>query len=136
MTETERKKTNLEILEMAQHLGAALAESKALAEYRAAEERMANDWEACHLTGAFKKARQAWRQELLDPNADPNRLLTLETAARQTDQAMKAHPLIAEYYHTGKAFNGLICQINQILKFYSLYDDTLPEDMSEPSGCK
>lgn len=135
MTEAELKKTNLEILEMARHLGVALAESETLAAYRAAEERMASDLEACQLTGAFKKAHQAWRQELLDPDADPNRLSHLEASARQADQTMKVHPLIAEYYRAGQAFNGLISQINQILKFCSLYDDTLPDDMSATSGC-
>jgi len=133
----ERLYSNIDILGQARQLGMALAESEALKLYRRAEERMANDPEACRLTGVFKKAQREFVRlsQEMDGNADARALEEAEAAVVRADREMKAHPLIHEYYKAGEALNNLIRQINEILKFFCLDQDELPEGMEKSGGC-
>ncbi len=134
MIHQKKKYTKVEILEQSRHLGMALAESETLEAYRSAEEKMANDIEACHLTGIFKKAHREWLLMQQEHPQETEALLMAEEAARQADKTMKMNPLIADYYSAGEGLNQLIAQINQILKHYCLKDDQLPEVIEADSG--
>jgi cell fate (sporulation/competence/biofilm development) regulator YlbF (YheA/YmcA/DUF963 family) len=112
--------TRRKILDMARELGMALAESKELLEYRTAEKRMAEDAEACRLARAFKEAHLAMVRLQEDHEASEEERNQAKDLLEKADRDMKAHPLTAEYYRAGNAFNTLIYHINQIFKFYCL----------------
>lgn len=121
-----------EIMKMARELGMALAQSEEIYAYREAEKKAAQDSEACQLTRAYKETHQKLAQKEADPASISESSEQLATLLEQADQAMKSNPLIEEYYRTGNAFNTLIYQINQMLKFYCT--DPSEEIPNEQSG--
>lgn len=131
MTDNTRIKRD-EIMKMARDLGMALAQSEEIHAYREAEKRAAQDSEACQLTRNFKEAHQKLAQKISDPASITEGSEQLDVLLEQADQAMKSNPLIEEYYRAGSAFNTLIYQINQLLKFYCV--DPNEEIPSEQSG--
>jgi cell fate (sporulation/competence/biofilm development) regulator YmcA (YheA/YmcA/DUF963 family) len=134
---SKRLYSNSEILEQTRQLGMALAESAALELYKKAEERMANDPEACRLTGAFKRAQRELVRLSQENNGDTDAeaLEEAKAAVVRADREMKAYPIIHEYYKAGEALNNLIRQINGILKFYCLNQGELPGVMEKSGGC-
>ena len=117
---TEKLYSKAEILDMAKELGIVLASSQIINDYRDAERIMANDEESCRLTRIFKQKHIALAAINSDPNSNEDHQRKLEEELKKADKDMKAYPLIAAYYSAGSAFNTLIYQINQLLKFYSM----------------
>ncbi len=133
MTDNTRIKRD-EIMKMARDLGMALAQSEEIHAYREAEKRAAQDSESCQLTRNFKEAHQKSAQKVTDPASIPEGFEQLNALLEQADQAMKSNPIIEEYYRAGNAFNTLIYQINQLLKFYCVDpDEEIPYEQSD--GC-
>jgi cell fate (sporulation/competence/biofilm development) regulator YlbF (YheA/YmcA/DUF963 family) len=128
------KNNRLEIMKIARKLGMALAQSEEILAYREAEKKLAQDPEACQLTRNFKEAHKKVANKAADPTSTSESLEELSTQLEQADKAMKSNPLIEEYYRTGNAFNTLIYQINQLLKFYCVDPgDEIPNEQS--GGC-
>ncbi|HHY82809.1 MAG TPA: YlbF family regulator [Clostridiales bacterium] len=109
-----------EIIKMAKDLGLALARSSEIIRYREAEKKMAEDPEACRLTRIFKETHKSLVKLQNDPNSTKEEIENIAARLEKADKDMKANPLIAEYYQAGAAFNNLIYQINQLLKFYCM----------------
>lgn len=120
------------ILDMGKELGMALASSQVIVDYREAERIMANDAEACRLTRVFKQKHMALAALHSDSNSSEADRLKMMEELEKADKDMKAYPLIAAYYNAGNAFNTLIYQINQLLKFYSM--DPGEDSQFESSG--
>ena len=123
-----------QIMKMAGELGMALAQSEEILAYRQAEKEMAQDSEACRLTRIFKNAHKALAQKEANPETSPKTKEELMASLEQADGEMKAHPLVAEYYRAGGAFNQLVYQINQLLKFYSMEPEE-DAQFSQSGGC-
>jgi cell fate (sporulation/competence/biofilm development) regulator YlbF (YheA/YmcA/DUF963 family) len=118
---TEHKITaRAEIMNMAKELGLALAGSQEILDYREAEKKMARDEEACRLTRIFKETHKALAKLKMESRDKRGEIAELEARLKKADRNMKANPLIASYYRAGGAFNTLVYQINQLLKFYCM----------------
>ena len=129
--------TKAEIMNMAKELGLALAQSQEIRNYREAERKMAGEEEACRLTRIFREAHKDLVKSQMEPESREEEIAERTAALEKADRDMKANPLIAEYYRAGYAFNTLIYQINQLLKFYCMEPG---EDSQfaggDCSGCK
>jgi cell fate (sporulation/competence/biofilm development) regulator YlbF (YheA/YmcA/DUF963 family) len=123
-----------QIINMANDLGKALAQSKEIKEYREAEQKLAMDEEACRLTRIFKEAQVRLAGLQANPESKQQEIDEATAHLEQADRNMKENTLIAEYYRAGSAFNNLIYQINQLLKFYSMEPDEEVQFQQE-TGC-
>ncbi len=122
-----------EIMDLARQLGEALARSKELYDYREAERQVASDSETCRLTRAFKQKRSEFIAKQDDPNCSQESLEKCAAELDAADRDMKSNPLIAAYYCKGSAFNNLIYQINQLLKYYTINSEESAQFSS--AGC-
>lgn len=125
------------LLDMARELGLALASSQEIMDYREAERVMAIDPEACRLTRIFKQTHVKLAALHADPDSSEEDRVRLQEELERADNEMKAYPLIADYYKAGSAFNTLIYQINQLLKFYTMEpgEDSQFESAGGCSSC-
>ena len=112
--------TKPEIMKLAKELALALAQSPEILRYREAESNVAKDEEACRLTRIFRETHKALAKLQTEPDNKQEEIAAMTAALEKADRDMKANPLIAEYYQAGYAFNTLIYQINQLLKFYCM----------------
>ena len=123
-----------EIMKMAKELGMALASTREITEYREAESKIAKDPEACRLTRIFREANAALVELQSNPSSTKEEIDQAFARLEQSYKVMKSYPLIAEYYKAGAAFNNLLYQINQLLKFYCM-EPGEETQFEQPGGC-
>ncbi len=124
-----------EIMKLARELGQALAQSQEILDYRDAEKEMADDEEASHLMRIYRRIYQERARLQADPGNKAKEIANLSDSLEKADRKKSANPLIAKYDQTGNAFQDLIYQINQILKFYCMEPDEASQFVPA-GGCR
>jgi cell fate (sporulation/competence/biofilm development) regulator YlbF (YheA/YmcA/DUF963 family) len=127
--------TRAEIMNLAKELGLALARSQEIIDYREAEKKMAKDEEASRLTHIFKESHKALVRLQAQSSSTESEIADMTARLESADRDMKQNPLIAEYYRAGSAFNSLVYQINQLLKFYCMEPEEELQFEQGSSGC-
>ena len=128
----ETEVSRSELMKLARELGQALAQSREILDYRDAEKRMADDEAASHLMRIYRKIYQDRIRMQAEPENKEKEIAKLSDSLEKADRDRKANPLIAKYDQTGNAFQDLIYQINQVLKFYCMEPDE--DSQFDPAG--
>ncbi|HBG76374.1 MAG TPA: hypothetical protein DDW86_05395 [Clostridiales bacterium] len=131
----ETEVSRSELMKLARELGQALAQSQEILDYRDAEKEMADDEEASHLMRVYRKTYQERIQLQTDPENKKEEIASLSDSLEKADRDRKANSLIAKYDQTGNAFQDLIYQINQVLKFYCMEPDE-DSQFGPAGGCR
>jgi len=106
----------MEVIQKAQELGAALADSQELDMLNMAQDALYDDADARLLMNSYQQKQQAL-QGLQSNGANRDEMAHALTELRGMAEQMQQNNLIATYMKAQQSFNDMMRQVNSILRF-------------------
>ena len=106
----------LEVIQKAQELGAAIADSQVLDHLNLAEDAMYDDADARLLMNSYQQKQQKL-SDMQTQNSSPEVMSEAITELRGMAGQLRENHLINTYMQAQQAFNEMMQQVNSILRF-------------------
>ncbi|MDP4119317.1 MAG: YlbF family regulator [Bacillota bacterium] len=119
-----------EIIDRATALGEAIRDSEEMKELMKKEIIYNNDDEAQRITGEYNEMRESLAKQAENENITPMEMLEIrKKLAAKLDEVSK-QTVVAEYMAAKKAFQEILMQVDNIIRYY-----VTGEDAENEEGC-
>ena len=121
-----------EILELAQKLGQAIADSDEIRTFHEMEKIFFGDEEAQRVMEEYEKERAAMTVKAKEGGMTPENLQLFQTEMKKSMDKLMANATVREYLEAKSTFNDIIKKVNSIISFCIQGEN---EEMAAEGGC-
>lgn len=121
-----------EILELAQKLGQALADSEEIKTFHEMEKIFYGDEEAQRVMETYEAERSAMTVKAKEGGMTPENLQMFQTEMKKSMDKLMANATVREYLEAKSNFNDIVTKVNSIISFCIQGED---EEMAAQGGC-
>lgn len=124
-----------EILELAQQLGQAIADSEEIKTFREMEKIFYGDEEAQRVMDAYEKERAAMTVKAKEGGMTPENLQLFQSEMKKSMDKLMANSTVREYLEAKSNFNDIVKKVNSIISFCIQGDEELAGEGSCSGNC-
>jgi len=121
-----------EILELAQKLGQAIAESEEIQAFHEMEKIFNSDEEAQRVMNEYEAERAAMTVKAKEGGMTPENLQLFQSEMKKSMDKLMANATVREYLEAKSNFNDIVKKVNAIISYCIQGED---EEMAAEGGC-
>ena len=121
-----------EILEMAQKLGQAIADSEEIKVFREMEKIFNEDTEAQRVMNEYEAERAKMTVKAKETGMTPESLQLFQSEMKKSMDKLMANKTVKEYLEAKSNFNDIIKKVNSIISFCIQGED---QELASEGGC-
>ena len=129
---TERQKDMNDILEMAQNLGQAIADSEEMKVFHEMEKTFYEDEEAQRVMNEYEAERAKMTVKAKETGMTPESLKLFQSEMKKSMDKLMANKTVKEYLEAKSNFNDIIKKVNSIISFCIQGEE---QELASEGGC-